>query len=49
MNFLEPNYYQLKEQIKKATSGKTIDQGGILPDDNVRIYVPIDLNADKIM
>ena len=46
MDFLEPNYYELKEQIKKATSGKTIAQGGILPDDNVRIYVPMDLNAD---
>lgn len=49
MDFLEPNYYELKEQIKKAASGKTIAQGGILPDDNVRIYVPMDLNADKIM
>ena len=48
MDFLEPNYYELKEQIKKAASGKTIAQGGILPDDNVRIYVPMDLNADKI-
>lgn len=49
MDFLEPNYYELKEQNKKAASGKTIAQGGILPDDNVRIYVPMDLNADKIM
>jgi hypothetical protein len=24
---LEPNYYELKEQIKKAASGKTIAQG----------------------
>ena len=46
MDLLEPNYYELKEQIKKAASGKTIEQGGILPDDNVRIYVPMDLNAD---
>ena len=23
--------------------------GGILPDDNVRIYVPLDLNAEKIL
>lgn len=49
MDLLEPNYYELKEQIKKAASGKTIEQGGILPDDNVRIYVPMDLNADKII
>ena len=42
MDFLEPNYYELKEQIKKAASGKTIAQGGILPDDNVRIYVPME-------
>lgn len=27
MDFLEPNYYELKEQIKKAASGKTIAQG----------------------
>ena len=29
---------QLQEQIKKESSGKTIVQGGALPDDNVRIY-----------
>ena len=23
--------------------------GGILPDDNVRIYVPLDLNAEQIL
>ena len=27
MDLLEPNYYELKEQIKKAASGKTIAQG----------------------
>lgn len=37
------------KRTKKAASGKTIAQGGILPDDNVRIYVLMDLNADKIM
>lgn len=30
--------------MKKFTT-----EGGILPDDNVRIYVPMDLNADGIM
>ena len=34
------------KRTKKAASGKTIAQGGILPDDNVRIYVLMDLNAD---
>ena len=35
--------------MEKAVTGKCIKEGGILPDDNVRIYVPMDLNADTIM
>lgn len=30
-------------------SGKTICHGGILPDDNVRVYVPLDINEAYII
>ena len=42
-------YYDNEEQHQKALTGKTCTEGGILPDDNVRIYVPLDLNADQIL
>ena len=35
--------------MEKAVTGKKKSEGGIPPDDNVRIYVPMDLNADGIM
>lgn len=35
--------------MEKAVAGKKKSEGGILPDDNVRIYVPMDLNADGVM
>ena len=35
--------------MDKALTGKAKSNGGTLPDDNVRIYVPMDLNADIIM
>ena len=41
--------YETKQDEDKALTGKTRSKGGILPDDNVRIYVPMDLNADIIM
>lgn len=41
--------YETKQDVDKALTGETRSKGGILPDDNVRIYVPIDLNADIIM
>ena len=41
--------YETKDDIEKAVTGKKKSEGGILPDDNVRIYVPMDLNADGIM
>lgn len=41
--------YELQEQYDQALTGKTKSQGGILPEDNVRIYVPLDLNADQIL
>ena len=41
--------YETKQDVDKALTGKTRSKGGILPDDNVRIYVPMDLNADIIM
>lgn len=41
--------YQTKMDMEKAVTGKCEREGGILPNDNVRIYVPIDLNSDFIM
>ena len=42
-------YYETTKQYEKALTGETQAKGGILPDDNVRIYVPLDLNADQIL
>ena len=41
--------YETKQDMDKALTRKTKSNGGTLPDDNVRIYVPMDLNADIIM
>ena len=41
--------YETKQDMDKALTGRTKSNGGILPDDNVRIYVPMDLNADVII
>ena len=41
--------HPIPEEMQKAVTGKKKSEGGILPDDNVRIYVPMDLNADGIM
>lgn len=41
--------YETKDDMEKAVTGKKKSEGGILPDDNVRIYVPMDLNAEGIM
>ena len=41
--------YETKKQHQKALTGKNHSDGGILADDNVRIYVPLDLNADQIL
>ena len=38
-----------EEQHQKALIGRTRTNGGILPDDNVRVYVPLDLNAVQIL
>ena len=42
-------YYETEQQHQKALTGKVHTDGGILPDDNVRIYVPLDLNSDQIL
>ena len=34
------SYYETRKQCQKVLTGKTRANGGILPDDNVRIYVP---------
>ncbi len=41
--------YKNKNRIWTSPHGRTKSNGGILPDDNMRIYVPMDLNADIIM
>lgn len=41
--------YETKQDMDKALTERTKSNGEILPDDNVRIYVPMDLNADIIM
>lgn len=41
--------YETEDEMEKAVTGKKKSEGGNLPDDNVRIYVPMDLNADGIM
>lgn len=41
--------YETKDAMEKAVAGKKKSEGGILPDDNARIYVPMDLNAANIM
>lgn len=41
--------YETVQDMEEAATGKRVMDGGILPDDNVRIYVPMDLNADAIM
>lgn len=41
--------YETEQDMERAVTGKCEKEGGILPNDNVRIYVPMDLNADMIM
>ena len=41
--------YETENEMEKAVTGTKKSEGGILPDDNVRIYVPMDLNAEGIM
>ena len=43
------NPYELKQQAELAVTGKSVSKGGILPDDNVRVYVPLDINAEYII
>ena len=41
--------YITTRDMERAVTGKCEKEGGILTDDNVRIYVPIDITADLIM
>ena len=43
-----PPYARMKD-VELALTGRRKKEGGILPDDNVRIYVPMNLNADEIL
>ena len=41
--------YETTKEVEQALTGKTVSNGGILPDDNIRIYVPMDLNMNEIV
>ena len=41
--------YETNIEMEKALTGKCKKEGGVLPNDNVRIYVPIDINPEAIM
>lgn len=49
LDFILPDVYENCDTLKRARSGVTVSDGGVLPDDNVRIYLPLDINADSIM
>ena len=49
LNLVDSLPYETNIEMEKALTGKRKKEGGVLPDDNVRIYVPIDINADAIM
>lgn len=49
LDFIMNNSYEMRIDYEKALSGEIVSKGGILPDDNVRVYVPMDLNARNIM
>lgn len=49
LNLVDSLPYETNIEMEKALTGKCKEEGGVLPDDNVRIYVPIDINADAIM
>jgi len=36
-------------QLDKIKSGLSVSKGGILPDDNIRVYIPLNLNFDFIL
>lgn len=43
------NPYEMGQQVELAVTGKTVSKGGILPDDNIRVYVPLDINEEYII
>ena len=49
LNLADSVPYETNIEMEKALTGKRKKEGGVLPDDNVRIYVPIDINPEAIM
>lgn len=49
LNLVTSSQYEMQDDYEKALTGKRISEGGILPEDNVRIYIPMDLSAENIM
>ena len=49
LSMVTEQVYETTKEVEQAFTGKTVSNGGILPDDNIRIYVPMDLNMNEIM
>ena len=49
LSMVTEQVYETTKEVEQALTGKTVSNGGILPDDNIRIYVPMDLNMNEIM
>ena len=49
LSMVTEQVYKTTKEAEQAVTGKTVSNGGILPDDNIRIYVPMDLNMNEIM
>lgn len=49
LSLASPLHYGTRAAYEAALTGKRKAEGGVLPDDNVRIYVPMDLNADFLL
>lgn len=41
--------YETDDQLDKIKSGLSVSKCGILPDDNIRVYIPLDLSFDSIL
>lgn len=49
LSMVTEQVYETTKEDEQALTGKTVSNGGILRDDNIRIYVPMDLNMNEIM
>lgn len=49
LDVVETPYWSTISDLERALTGKTVSQGGVLPEDNIRVYVPVDLSEDAIL